>query len=66
MALATYFNISLDLLASAPGDVLEGQATAHNEDEALLLYAFRGLPVDEAKPLLQMLLSRVGPKNGSN
>ena len=62
MALAAYYDVSLDWLASGQDTMKAGVAAAMNEDEALLLYAFRALPSDEAKPLLQMMLNRVRPK----
>lgn len=61
MALAAFYDVSLDWLASGQGPMQPGKAAALNEEEALLLYAFRALPQGEAKPLLQMLLSRVKP-----
>ncbi len=61
MALASYYGVSLDWLASGQGLAENGQAAATTPDEALLLYAYRALPEQEAKPLLQMLLSRVKP-----
>lgn len=62
MALAAYYDVSLDWLASGQGPMKPGVAAAMNENEALLLYAFRALPPDEARPLLQMMLNRVRPK----
>ena len=60
MALAAFYDVSLEWLATGLGD-RKGAAAAMNEEEALMLYAFRALPEVEAKPLLQMLLSRVKP-----
>ena len=62
MALATYYDVSLDWLASGHGAAEIGGAAAKNKDEALLLYAYRALPEAEARPLLEMLLSRVKPE----
>lgn len=50
------FNVSLDWL-TADQDHNEN-SQAHNEDEALLLYAFRNMPEDEAKTHLQLMLQR--------
>jgi transcriptional regulator with XRE-family HTH domain len=61
MALASFYDVSLDWLASGQGLGDSGKAAASTPDEALLLYAFRALPEQEAKPLLQMLLKRVKP-----
>lgn len=61
MALATFYEVSLDWLANGQGEMATRSAAAQTPDEALLLYAFRALPDEEAKPLLQMLLSRVKP-----
>lgn len=59
MALARFYDVSLDWIASPDGFVEVGSARARDEREALLLDAFRRLPEEEADPLLQMLLSRV-------
>ena len=64
MALATYYEVSLDWLAGPEGLEITGRAAAASKDEALLLYAFRVLPEAESKPLLQMLLGRVRPPAG--
>jgi transcriptional regulator with XRE-family HTH domain len=61
MALAAYYEVSLDWLATGQGDAKGPGALAQTPDEALLLYAWRALPESESKPLLQMLLSRVKP-----
>lgn len=50
------YNVSLDWL-TADQDHNEN-SQAHNEDEALLLYAFRNMPEDEAKTHLQLMLQR--------
>jgi transcriptional regulator with XRE-family HTH domain len=57
VALANYYDVSLDWLTSGEGD--RRPARALNEEEALILYAFRRLPPEEAKAHLQLLLSRV-------
>lgn len=61
MALATFYEVSLDWLVTGEGEMKPGTTQAMSKDEALLLYAFRSLPEAEAKPLLEMLLSRVKP-----
>ena len=61
MALATFYDVSLEWLAKGVGQEQAGSAAAQTEDEALLLYAFRSLPEAEAKPLLQYLVTRVKP-----
>ena len=65
MALATFFGVSLDWLATGHGQIKMAQASAQNEREALLLMAFRLLPEEEASPLLQMLVNRTKPKQSS-
>ena len=60
VALAQYYNVSLDWLAGGQGALKPGAASAQNDDEALWLYAFRELPPDEARLHLQLLLKRVG------
>lgn len=62
LALAAYYGVDLDWLASNEGEPRKGQATAANQDEALLLYAFRQLPPDEAASILKLLVSRVQPR----
>lgn len=62
MAAAEFYGVSLDWLTSGDKPASHRRATAENEDEALLLYAFRELPPDEATPLLAMLLNRVKVK----
>lgn len=64
-SLASFYQVSLDWLTTGHGSMQPAAAAAENEDEALLLYAFRALPKEEAKPLLQMLLSRVKPAQGN-
>lgn len=56
MAIATYFNVSLDWLTEGRGQKLP--AAALNEHEAALLDAYRRLPEDEATALLQYTLIR--------
>jgi len=54
------FNVSLDWLTS---DQISPDTTiAKNQDEALLLYAFRNMPEDEAKIHLQLMLQRIKKK----
>lgn len=62
MALAAFYEVNLDWLATGQGEMAPGSAQARNQKEALLLYAFRALPEQEANPLLDMLLSRVKPR----
>lgn len=62
MKLAEFYEVNLDWLATGHGEMHAGAAGAKDEDEALLLYAWRSLPKQEAKPLLEMLLSRVKPR----
>lgn len=57
VALSDYFGVSLDWLSQAKGD--PRPACALNQDEALLLYAFRQLPEPEAKAMLSYMLVRV-------
>ncbi|AYN86267.1 helix-turn-helix domain-containing protein [Commensalibacter melissae] len=53
--IAKEFNVSLDWLITDTDDT----STPKNNDEALLLYAFRNMPKDEAKMHLQLMLQRV-------
>lgn len=57
MAMATYFDVSLDWLAEGRGDKRPAKATS--DQEAILLYAFRQLPPDEAEAHLNLILKRV-------
>ncbi|WP_408734748.1 helix-turn-helix domain-containing protein [Gluconobacter thailandicus] len=50
------FNVSLDWLTSGSGDAVPARAI--NEQEALLLMAFRSLPPDEAETHLKLMLQR--------
>ncbi len=61
VALAKFYDVSLEWLANGVGPQQAGAAAARTEEEALLLYAFRALPEAEAKPLLQYLVTRVKP-----
>lgn len=54
--MAHEFNVSLDWLTSGTGGMRPAQAT--NEQEALLLMAFRSLPKDEAETHLKLMLQR--------
>jgi transcriptional regulator with XRE-family HTH domain len=58
MALADFYNVSLDMLAQRIGSPAKGAAQATNEKEALLLSLFRGLKEKEADSLINMLLAR--------
>ncbi|WP_239648259.1 helix-turn-helix domain-containing protein [Komagataeibacter europaeus] len=51
------FGLSLDWLTSGVGDMRK--AEAQNDEEALLLYAFRSMPRDEAETHLKLMLQRV-------
>lgn len=62
MAAAVFYGVSLDWLTSGDKPSNARTAVAETESEALLLYAFRSLPKEEADPLLAMLLNRVKPK----
>ena len=57
VALANFFEVSLDWLSNAPGD--DRPARAVNDDEAILLFAYRQLPPAEAKAHLRLLLARI-------
>ncbi len=59
VALARYYDVSLDFLAAAQGSVGTAHAAAANEKEAMLLGAYRSLPAKEADSVLQMLLARI-------
>ena len=50
------FNVSLDWLTSGTEDAVPARAL--NEQEALLLMAFRSLPPDEAETHLKLMLQR--------
>jgi len=56
VALANYFEVSLDWLAEGRGE--PSPARALNEKEALLLFAFRHLPEEEADAHLNLMLKR--------
>lgn len=56
MAASTFFGVSLDWLAHGIGDPRPAGAT--NEKEALLLFAYRNLPEDEAEAYLHLMLKR--------
>lgn len=51
------FNVSLDWLTSDQDS--QDTPSAKNKDEALLLYAFRHMPEDEAKTHLQLMMQRI-------
>ena len=57
LAMATYFEVSLDWLAEERGE--PRPARAMTESETLLLQAFRKLPPDEAEAHLNLLLMRL-------
>lgn len=57
MAIATHFKVSLDWLSRGEGDMRP--AKAMNAKEALLLYAYRHMPEDEAEAHLEYMLKRV-------
>lgn len=58
MALADYFGVDLDWLASTPGQQGEGVA-ARTAREAVWLHALRSLPDDEADDIVQFALRRI-------
>lgn len=58
IALATTLKLSLDFIAAAPGDLVTGSAFARNETEALVLYALRRIPSDEAETIAKLALAR--------
>ena len=59
MALADFYEVSLDMLAQRVGSIAPETAKAQDEREALLLSLFRGMRKKEADGLLAMLLSRI-------
>jgi len=63
LALASYYQCSLDWLTSMADQIKPGSAAAANNDEAMLLYLFRSLPKDEAQAILSLLYGRVRPRN---
>lgn len=61
--IANFFDKSLDWLTSKHGDqIKDDHARAQNEQEAMVLYAWRRLPPDEAEGLLKLLYRSVAPK----
>ena len=58
LAAAAHFNVSLDWLAEGKGDPRPARAT--NEQEAMLLFAFRNMPEDERTLHLNLMMKRVG------
>ncbi|MDD2862580.1 MAG: helix-turn-helix transcriptional regulator [Acidiphilium sp.] len=58
MAIANFFEVSLDVLAAAQGRA-GGSSKAETESEAILLGAFRSLPKKEAESVIRMLLARL-------
>lgn len=60
MAIAERFDVSLDWLSRGQGDMRP--AKAMNEKEALLLYAYRHMPEDEAEAHLEHMLKRARAK----
>ncbi len=59
MKLAQFYGVTVDWLAASAGDMLDREAgTAKTEQEALMLWAFRSLPADEASAHLNLLISR--------
>lgn len=61
VALADFYAVSLDWLVSPDGHMEDGAGRVANNNEALLLQAFRRLPSDEADVLLKLILGRVRP-----
>lgn len=59
MMIANHYGVSLDWLTADEGEQQSvDKARAANENEALLLYAFRQLPPDEAQSILKLLMHR--------
>lgn len=58
LAAAAHFGVSLDWLAEGKGDPRPARAT--NEQEAMLLFAFRNMPEDERTLHLNLMMKRVG------
>ena len=56
LAIAHEFGVSLDWLAAGNGNMQPAHAL--NENEALLLYAYRSMPLDEAETHLKLMLQR--------
>lgn len=56
MAIASFFDVSLDWLTDGKGE--KKPARALNEKEAILLDAFRRIPEDESDALLNFILKR--------
>lgn len=54
IAASVFFDVSLDWLASGIGD--PRTARASDENEALLLFAYRQLPPDEREAYLHLML----------
>ncbi|HQU05417.1 MAG TPA: helix-turn-helix transcriptional regulator [Acidocella sp.] len=63
VALADYYEVSLDWLSQRAGSVNAEGARAETKDEAILLSAYRALPPNEAAALLNMMLARMAGKN---
>ena len=61
--LSEYYDVSLDWLASGTGPMRAGAAAALNEQEAMLLGAYREMPRQQADLLLQMALSCAKPQS---
>lgn len=57
--LSDFYEVSLDWLDSGKESMKVSPTMEINEEEAFLLDAYRVLPREESKPLLEMLLSRV-------
>ena len=56
VALAQYFDVSLDWLTSGAGEPKKAEAL--NSNEALLLFGFRNLDEEEAEMFLKLILAR--------
>lgn len=60
IALAATLSLSLDFIAAMPGETPDGAALARTESEALMLFAMRRIPPDEAEMLVKLVLARAG------
>lgn len=65
MSYAVNFDSSLDWIASGLGEMHPGASQAKTADEALWLSAYRAMPEEEAKTLLEYLVRRLRPRRGA-
>ena len=65
--LARYYGVGLDWLAADTGASLDGpQKSVRTDQEALLLWAFRALPEEEAQAHLNLMISRAKSSQGTS